>query len=141
MAKRGRKGASRTFSTTLRPPLEEEDDKASKDTRHLQKAQDARVVDPLIAFVFREEGARPATLHSRCSEDKSLISSMDCLSSMRLSHEYVERLVGGLIVFGVVLGRKRRAVDWPLGTGCLGFGLNLGVAQVYGVWLIGLKYI
>ena len=60
---------------------------------------------------------------------------------MRLSYEYVERPVGGVIVFGVVLGGKRRAVDRILGKGCLGFGFIFGVAQVYGVWLIGLKYI
>jgi hypothetical protein len=72
-------------------------------------------VDPLIVLVFREEGAPPATLHSRFSEDKSLISSMGYLSSIELSYEYVDRLVGGMIVFGLVLGGKRRAVDRILG--------------------------
>jgi hypothetical protein len=107
LGKRGSKGAPRLFSTTLRPPLEEEDDKASKDTRHLQKVQDARVVDPLIVPVFREEEAPPATLHSRFSEDDYLLSSMGCLSSMRLSYEYTERLVGGVIVFKVVSGWQK----------------------------------
>jgi len=60
---------------------------------------------------------------------------------MRLSDEYVERLVGGVIVFELVLGGKRRAVDKVLGKGCLGFGFIFGVAQVYGVRLIGLQYI
>ena len=60
---------------------------------------------------------------------------------MRLSDEYVERLVGGVIVFRVILGGKRRAVDRIFGKGCLGFGFIFGVAQVYGVRLIGLQYI
>jgi hypothetical protein len=106
MVKRERKGALKTYPTTLRPPLEEEDDKASKDARHLQKAQDARVVDPLIVLIFREEGAPPATLISRFSEGKCLHASMSCLPNMRLSYEYVERLVGGMIVLGLVLGGK-----------------------------------
>jgi hypothetical protein len=98
-------------------------------------------VDPLNVLVFREEGARPATLHSRFSEDESSISSVGYLSSMRLSYDYTERLVGGVIVFGVVSGWQRRPVGRVLGKGCLGFGFIFGVAQVYGVWLIGLKYI
>jgi hypothetical protein len=60
---------------------------------------------------------------------------------MRVSYEYVERLVGGVIVFGAVFGWQRRPVGRILGKECLGFGLNLRVAQVYGVRLIGLQYI
>ncbi len=49
----------------------EEDDRASKDARHLQKAQDDRDVDPLIALISGE-GIPLATLISRFSEDKFL---------------------------------------------------------------------
>lgn len=122
MGKQERKGASRTFSTTLRLPLEQEDDKASKDAGHLQKAQDARDVDQLIVLVLRE-GAPPATLHSRFSEDKSLLSSMGYLSSMRFSHEYVERLVSGVIVFGVVS-------EWQEASGWQFFG-----ERMFGFWI------
>jgi hypothetical protein len=59
---------------------------------------------------------------------------MGYLSSMRLSHEYVERPVGEVIVFGLVLGGKRRAVGRFFGKGCLGFGFIFRVAQVYEYW-------
>ena len=73
MGEGGKQGTLETLSTTLRPPLAEEDDKTSKNKWHLQKAQDARDMDRLIALVFGEEGAKPTTLYSKFSKEKSML--------------------------------------------------------------------